>query len=493
MKNLIAAFLLSLAVAAQPAASEAQSPAPKDDVTATDARLITDAGFAEEDVGYLVVDLGDKRVVAAHNPDRLFLPASVAKIPTIAAALAILGGDHRFVTTLLAEGELRDGTLTGSLTLHGGGDPFLSNEDLQAMAKALAASGVKQVDGAFRYDASALVDVPRINDMQPEAAGYNTGVSALSVNFNRVRLNWTKDIPDPSAAAAAISENLVLPLDAIGLAFAEQDPAGPFVRAGAPSEDRWLLSPTLAAKGEDWLPVGNPSLITADVFRALAATEGIDLPEPAPGFVPDGAREVARHESLPLSEIASAVLRYSNNLSAELIGLAASHALTGRVLSLKDFGDRHVRMVEAAAPRCRLDGVSHREPFRAVVEFARDPAPDRRHARGSRRIARRRRLPRPATSHQLEGGEGVGAGQDRNDVVRPRPRRLYRHRDRPAACLRHLLQRCRGAGGARRELRSAGRGDRSEIPDVARPGPQARAETDDRMGREVLRRKDRPT
>ena len=113
-------------------------------------------------------------------------------------------------------------------------------------------------------------------------------------------------------------------------------PPGPFVRAGAPSEDRWLLSPTLAATGEDWLPVGNPSLITAEVFRALAAAEGIALPEPAPGVVPDGAREVARHESLPLSEIASGVLRYSNNLSAELIGLAASHALTGRVLSLED-------------------------------------------------------------------------------------------------------------------------------------------------------------
>jgi D-alanyl-D-alanine carboxypeptidase/D-alanyl-D-alanine-endopeptidase (penicillin-binding protein 4) len=333
---MVAALLLSLAAAVQPAASEAQSPVTKGDVTTADARLITDAGFAEEDVGYLVVDLADKRVVAAHNPDRLFLPASVAKIPTIAASLAILGGDHRFVTTLLAVGDLRDGVLFGSLTLRGGGDPFLSSEDLQAMARALAASGVKGVDGTFLYDASALVDVPRINDMQPEAAGYNTGVSALSVNFNRVRLNWTKDIPDPSAAAAAISENLVLPLDAIGLAFAEQDPAGPFVRAGAPSEDRWLLSPTLAAKGEDWLPVGNPSLITADVFRALAAAEGIALPEPAPGVVPDGARELARHESLPLSEIASGVLRYSNNLSAELIGLAASQALTGRVLSLED-------------------------------------------------------------------------------------------------------------------------------------------------------------
>ena len=36
------------------------------------------------------------------------------------------------------------------------------------------------------------------------------------------------------------------------------------------------------------------------------------------------------------SEIASGVLRYSNNLSAELIGLAASHALTGRKLTLED-------------------------------------------------------------------------------------------------------------------------------------------------------------
>jgi len=338
LKNLVAAFLLSLAVAAPGSAAEAPSPAATVETAATDARLITEAGFAEEDVGYLVVDLADKRVIAAHNADRPFLPASVAKIPAIAASLAILGGDHRFVTTLMATGEIRDGVLTGSLTLRGGGDPFLSSEDLQAMARALAASGVKRVDGAFFYDASALVEVPRINDLQPEAAGYNTGVGALSVNFNRIRLNWTKGQSDASAAAAAISDNLVLPLPAIGLAFAAEDPAGPFVRAGPPTEDRWLLSPTLAEKGEDWLPVGNPSLITAEVFGALAAAEGVALPEPTAGVTPEGAREVARHASVPLTEIASGVLKYSNNLSAELIGLAASHALTGRVLSLEDSG-----------------------------------------------------------------------------------------------------------------------------------------------------------
>jgi D-alanyl-D-alanine carboxypeptidase/D-alanyl-D-alanine-endopeptidase (penicillin-binding protein 4) len=101
-------------------------------------------------------------------------------------------------------------------------------------------------------------------------------------------------------------------------------------------EDRWLLSPTLADTGEDWLPVANPSPITAEVFRTLAAAEGVDLPEPAPGASPAGSREIARHDSVPLAEIAAGVLRYSNNLSAELIGLAASLKLTGRKLTLED-------------------------------------------------------------------------------------------------------------------------------------------------------------
>ena len=331
LRRLVAAFLIVVAAAIQPAPSRAEAAGVPADVA-----LITAAGFAEGDVGYLVVDLADDTIVASHNPDELFLPASVAKIPALSAALAILGGDHRFVTTLDASGELKDGVLTGTLVLTGGGNPFLSSDDLQALAKALAATGVRQVDGAFLYDTSALVDVPLINAMQPEAAGYNPGVSALSLNFNRVRVDWTRGKAAASAAASAVSEKLTLPVESIGLAFAEEALSGPFVRAGPPEEDRWLLSPTLGEKGEAWLPLGDPALVTAEVFRTLAAAEGIALPAPAPGIAPADARELARNVSPPLEEIASGVLRYSNNLSAELIGLAASRELTGRKLSLTD-------------------------------------------------------------------------------------------------------------------------------------------------------------
>lgn len=333
MKQCAVALVTALFVATGPAVAE---DAVNVDSTQADVALVKASKFAPDDVGYFVIDLADNRVVAQHNADRPFIPASVAKIPAVAAGLEILGSDYRFATTVLADGEISDGVLAGSLTLRGGGDPFLSSDDLQTIAKALAASGIKKVEGSFFYDASALIEVPQINDMQPEAAGYNTGVSALSVNFNRVRLNWNRGRDPSSAFAAAISESRALPLDGVAIAFAAEEPPGPFVRAGTPSEDRWLLAPSLPETGEDWLPVGDPSLVTAEVFKALAAEEGVDLPDPKPGVTPEGARALVNHDSIPLGEIASGVLHYSNNLSAELIGLAASQRLTGRRLSLKD-------------------------------------------------------------------------------------------------------------------------------------------------------------
>lgn len=333
MNGLLAAFVIGFAVAAGPAAA---GDPPKGDGVATDEALVERAGFAANDVGYLLVDLKDKRVLAERNADRAFIPASVAKIATIVPALEVLGGDHRFTTTLDAAGDVSDGVLAGSLTLRGGGDPSLTGDDLQAMAKQLAASGIKTVDGKFLYDATATVELPQIDSMQPEAAAYNAGVSALSVNFNRIRVGWQTVDGVRSAAAAAFSRNLSLPLDGISVAFAGEKLPGPYVRAGSSSEDRWLLSANLPAKGEDWLPVFSPARVAADVFRGAAAKQGVVLPAPSPGATPDGAHEVVRNESAPLADIAHYVLRYSNNMSTELIGLTTSHALTGSKLSLKD-------------------------------------------------------------------------------------------------------------------------------------------------------------
>ncbi len=328
LNGLAASLFLALLAVAAPAAARAGA-------QQTDEALIKSAGFAAEDVGYLVIDLKDKRVVAERNADRPYIPASVAKIATVVPALEVLGGDHRFTTTLNAQGSVADGVLTGSLTLSGGGDPSLTGDDLQAMAKQLAASGISRVNGAFFYDASAAIELPQIDAMQPEAADYNCGVSALSVNFNRVHLAWSSNGSARVATAGAYSHGLKLPLDSINITFAADALPGPYVRSGPPSGDAWLLSPSLPSKGEEWLPVANPSRMTANVFRGAAAMAGVSLPDPIPGAVPAGARQVVSHQSDPLADIVRLpVLRYSNNLAAELIGLATSHALTGDKLTL---------------------------------------------------------------------------------------------------------------------------------------------------------------
>ena len=111
LKSLLVALFVSFLVATPVAAGNP----PKDVAAHTDEALVKSAGFAPGDVGYLVVDLKDNRVLAEHNPDETFIPASVAKIATIVPALQILGGDHRFTTTLDVDGDVTDGALTGSL------------------------------------------------------------------------------------------------------------------------------------------------------------------------------------------------------------------------------------------------------------------------------------------------------------------------------------------------------------------------------------------
>jgi len=101
--------------------------------------------------------------------------------------------------------------------------------------------------------------------------------------------------------------------------------------------DRWLLSPALPAQGQVELPVKTaPGRVTALLFHALCGQRGIVLPAPQPAPAPAGARVLYTHQSAALPEVAAGVLRYSNNLSAELIGQVTTRTLVGRPLPLSE-------------------------------------------------------------------------------------------------------------------------------------------------------------
>ena len=82
--------------------------------------------FATSSFGIVVARLRSGQILYAHNPDKLFAPASTAKLVSCAGALAALGGDHRLVTRVVSDAAPEAGTLHGDLTLVAAGDPNLS-------------------------------------------------------------------------------------------------------------------------------------------------------------------------------------------------------------------------------------------------------------------------------------------------------------------------------------------------------------------------------
>ncbi|WP_109105718.1 D-alanyl-D-alanine carboxypeptidase [Azospirillum sp. TSO35-2] len=286
-------------------------------------------------VGFLLFDVETGGVVEARDADRPFIPASVAKLPTVVAALALLGPDHRFTTRLLGAGPLRDGVLHGDLVLQGGGDPSLATEGLLRLVEGLRAVGLRRVEGRLLYDGGPLPELPEIDAGQPWAAPYNTGVGALSLNYNRALLAWRRGADGRLAPEAlTVADAGRLPLDSV-TALPAAAGAFPLLPDGA---DRWRVAAAAAAgpeSGAVWVPVARPGLAAATLFRRLAADAGIALAPPLPGRAPPGAAVLAALDSPPLTDLARGLLRHSNNLSAEVIGLAAARRLDPSVTTLE--------------------------------------------------------------------------------------------------------------------------------------------------------------
>ena len=278
--------------------------------------------------GWMAVDLDSGAVIDQGNADRPFAPASVAKLPTAAFALDALGPDHRFETRVLAGGPVRDGQVEGDLILEGGGDPELDTDALLPLAEALRARGITGAQGALLADGSALPQVSEITRAQEVDAAYNPSVSGLNLNFNRVHVKWDarKGGDGLSVEAAAVRLSPAVEIVRVTLAPAPDAPLFAFREEGG--NEYWQMArEAYRGRAARWLPVKRPDLYAGEVFRQLAAAEGVRLDRARPGRTPTGAEVLAAHRSRPLADILREMLRHSTNLTAEVTGAAAARAV----------------------------------------------------------------------------------------------------------------------------------------------------------------------
>lgn len=290
-----------------------------------------------------VADPHSGEILEGRAANAVLPPASVTKAVTALYALDRLGPNHRFRTRLIATKPVQNGVLQGDLILAGGGDPTLDTEALAQLAKTLKASGLREVRGRFLLYAGALPYLRQIDDSQPDHVGYNPAISGLSLNYNRVHFEWKRAGAGWGVTMDARSANYRPEVQISRMAVIKrQVPVYTYQQKG--STDHWTVaSGALGKGGARWLPVRRPDLYAGEVFRTLARAHGIVLPKEKVVKSLPGGTTLATHQSPILREILRGMLKYSTNLSAEMVGLAATQSGGKSPSSLRTSGQAMTR------------------------------------------------------------------------------------------------------------------------------------------------------
>lgn len=322
--------LAAPATATPPAAlvapAPAAPPAPVDLAGRIDA-LLQARFLAAAKVGVVVVDLATGARLYEKNPDLGLNPASNVKLVTTAAALSLLGPEHRYVTrAYVKKGALGDRAIAGDLYLRGGGDPSLVTADLYQLASDLRALGVTKVTGGLVVDNTAFDrdELPPAFDQKDELASYRAPSGAMSVNFGTYVVLARPGDAEGAAALVAVDP----PVPMLKLKSTATTAAGARNKlrlAIGPGDDDTIEIAVEGTIGLDTAPVEyrypivRPAEYAGEVFRFVLKQRGISLGKPGVqiGAVPKDSEAIGQVRSQPLSVIVRSVNKLSNNYVAE--------------------------------------------------------------------------------------------------------------------------------------------------------------------------------
>ncbi len=307
--------------------------------------------------GVSIVSLDAGETLFALDPDLPLAPASNMKLLTSAAALHILGPEHRFKTYVLSDGQITDGVLHGDLILYGTGDPGLSDryfrrkdDVFHLLIDQLAASGIHTVTGDLVGDASFLPGPLRPEgwDNRDLNDHFTAAVSALSYNENVVSFRVVARAPGEAPAVFTVPDHSGLEVVNNARTVAGGSRARVHLLRDDPLEPVRVEGEIVSGAPDVWrqLTVSVPAHFAASGFRAALLSRGIVVAGGirvvhdsersvlrggvvAPGVGRRTARVLARHVSEPLSAHLAVVNKESHNLFAELVFRSLGRAVEG--------------------------------------------------------------------------------------------------------------------------------------------------------------------
>lgn len=295
----------------------------------------------------VVMDALTGVVLESYNGSKTLPPASVAKIATTLYALSALGAETTFKTRLLATGPIDNGVLNGDLILEGSGDPRLDTDALGALAEQLKKRGVKAVRGKFYVYAGVLPYQRQIDKAQPDYLGYNPTIHGINLNFNRVFFQWKREVEGYGLSMLAQAKKYTP--EVRGIKISTKNRSWPvFSYRSVNGKDTWTVAQTALGKGGGrWLPVRKPADYAGEVFRAVAAMNGIRIPQHKVTEKPVSGNVVAIWESGTIRALAKSMIKYSTNMTAETLGLIATVKRGKSAGSLRASGQAMTKWLEA--------------------------------------------------------------------------------------------------------------------------------------------------
>ncbi|HEX5269512.1 MAG TPA: D-alanyl-D-alanine carboxypeptidase/D-alanyl-D-alanine-endopeptidase [Gemmataceae bacterium] len=323
------------------------------------ASVIDGPDYKQARWGVLVVDAKTGDVIYERNAERLFMPASVTKLYSCAAALAAFGADYKFETPVYRRGDLRDGRLRGDLILVARGDLTLGGRTtaggkmafkdhdhiyanfpsgsesevtdtdplagLTALARQVKEAGVKRIDG------DVLID----DRLFAKARGSGSGpdlLTPIAVNDNVIDVLITPaDRAGDPAVVKMRPQTSLIQMDAQVATGAEK--GKPRLEIEAVGPNRFTVRGQVPVKSQPLVriyPVDDPSAFARALFIEALRREGLTVSAsplaPPEGELPerdgyDKLTRVAVYVSPPFSEFIKVTLKVSHNLYASTLPL----------------------------------------------------------------------------------------------------------------------------------------------------------------------------
>jgi D-alanyl-D-alanine carboxypeptidase/D-alanyl-D-alanine-endopeptidase (penicillin-binding protein 4) len=330
-----------------------------DDLAAQIEAVTNGLDYKQARWGILVVDAKTGKTVYERDADRLFMPASVTKLYSCAAALAAFGPDHKFETPVYRRGEVKEGRLHGDLILVAQGDLTLGGRTtadgkmafkdhdhiyanfpsgsesevtdtdplagLAALAKQVKEAGIQRVDGDILIDDRLF------------AKAHGTGSGPVLLTPIVLNDNVIDALITPAARAGDPAIVKMRPQTSL-IQMDAQVSTGPekgqqWITIEEAGPNRFTVRGQVRAKSQPLVriyPVDDPSAFARALFIEALRHEGIAVSAsplaPAMGDLPkkDGygkLTRVALYTSPPFGEFLKVTLKVSHNLYASTLPL----------------------------------------------------------------------------------------------------------------------------------------------------------------------------